>query len=153
MTDVRTTPLLTLTLKVGSIENLGKSPFGERRLAAIAGGSFEGPKLRGTVLENGGSDWLLVRADGATQLDVRLVLKTDDGHLIGMTYRGIRHGDPAIMARLNRGEAVDPSTYYFRIAPFFETASDKYGWLNRIVAVGLGHRQPSGPIYRVFEVL
>ena len=153
MTDIQTTPLLTLTLKVGSIENLGKTPFGERRLAAISGGTFEGPKLRGTVLENGGSDWLLVRPDGATQLDVRLALKTDDGHLIGMTYRGIRHGDPAIMAKVNRGEPVDPSSYYFRVAPFFETASDKYGWLNRIVAVGLGHREPTGPVYRVFEVL
>lgn len=153
MTDIRTTPLLTLTLKVGSIETVGKTPFGERRLAAISGGSFEGPKLRGTVMEAGGSDWLLVRPDGATQLDVRLALKTDDGQLIGMTYRGIRHGDPEVMARVNRGERVDPASYYFRIAPFFETASDKYGWLNRIVAVGLGHREPQGPIYRIFEVL
>lgn len=153
MSDVRTAPLFTVSLRPGPAQPLGQTPFGERRIAPILGGSFEGPKLRGTVLESGGSDWLLYRPDGATQLDVRLALKTDDGHLIGMTYRGIRHGDPAIMARLNRGEPVEPDSYYFRIAPFFETASDKYGWLNRIVAVGLGHREPAGPIYRVFEVL
>ena len=152
MSDVRTAPLFTLTLKPGPAQGLGHTPFGERRVVPILGGSFEGPKLRGTV-EAGGSDWILFRADGATQLDVRLTLRTDDGHLIGMTYRGIRHGEPAIMDRLNRGEPVAPDSYYFRMAPFFETASDKYAWLNRIVAVGLGHREPHGPIYRVFEVL
>lgn len=152
MSDIRTSPLFTLTLKPGPAQPLGRTPFGERRIVPVPGGSFEGARLRGTV-EAGGSDWLLSRADGATQLDVRLTLRTDDGHLIGMTYRGIRHGDPAIMDRLNRGKPVAPDSYYFRIAPFFETASDKYGWLNRIVAVGLGHREPQGPIYRVFEVL
>ena len=151
--DVRTTPLFTVTLKVPKIQNLGRTPLGERRIGIIAGGSFEGPKLSGTVEEAGGADWILARPDGALQLDVRLTLKTNDGHLIGMTYRGLRHGPAAVLDRLNRGEPVDPSEYYFRIAPFFETASDKYGWLNRIVAVGLGHRLPEGPVYRVFEVL
>lgn len=150
--DVRTTPLFTITLKVPKIQNLGKTPLGERRVAVVAGGSFEGPKLSGTV-EEGGSDWILVRPDGALQLDVRLTLKTHDGQLIGMTYRGFRHGPAAVIDRLNRGEKVDPSEYYFRIAPFFETSSEKYGWLNRIVAVGLGHRLPEGPVYRIFEVL
>ena len=150
--DVRTTPLFTVTLKVPKIQNLGKTPLGERRVGIVASGSFEGPKLSGTV-EEGGSDWILVRPDGALQLDVRLTLKTNDGQLIGMTYRGFRHGPPAVIERLNRGEPVDPSEYYFRIAPFFETSSEKYGWLNRIVAVGLGHRLPEGPVYRVFEVL
>ncbi|HEX7967166.1 MAG TPA: DUF3237 domain-containing protein [Stellaceae bacterium] len=150
--DVRTTPLFTVTLKVPKIQNLGKTPLGERRVAVVAGGSFEGPKLNGTV-EEGGSDWILARPDGALQLDVRLTLKTQDGQLIGMTYRGFRHGPAAVIDRLNRGESVDPSEYYFRIAPFFETSSEKYGWLNRIVAVGLGHRLPEGPVYRVFEVL
>ena len=118
----------------------------------MTGGSFEGPKLRGTV-EPGGSDWILARPDGALLLDVRLSLKTDDGALIGMTYRGYRHGPPAVIERLNRGEAVDASEYYFRTVPLFETAAAKYDWLNRIVSIGLGHRPPEGPIYRVFEVL
>lgn len=152
MTDIRTTLLFNLELKVGEIQPLGKTPLGDRRVAVVEGGSFEGPKLKGTVLK-GGSDWLLSRPDGALQLDVRLTLKTHDGHLIGMIYRGYRHGPAAVMDRLNRGEKVDPSEYYFRTAPFFETSSEKYGWLNRIVAIGTGHRLSSGPVYDVFEVL
>ena len=70
-----------------------------------------------------------------------------------MTYRGIRHGPPEIIERIGRGEDVDPSLYYFRTAPFFETASEKHGWLNRIVAVATGRRRGSGPVYDVFEVL
>lgn len=152
MAEIRTTPLFTLRLKVGTVQALGKAPLGERRIAPVLGGRFEGARLNGTV-EEGGSDWLLIRPDGVTQLDVRLTLKTDDGHLVGMTYRGYRHGPAAVMERLNRGETADASEYYFRTAPFFETASEKYGWLNRIIAVATGHRPPEGPVYDVFEVL
>lgn len=152
MSDVRTALLFTATLRVTTVQNLGKTPLGDRRVAVVAGGSFEGPKLRGSI-EEGGSDWIIGRPDGSLQLDVRLTLKTDDSHLIGMTYRGFRHGPAAVIDRLNRGEPVDPSEYYFRTAPFFETSSEKYGWLNRIVTVALGHRLPDGPVYRVFEIL
>jgi len=152
MAEIRTAHLFTISLKVGEIQGLGRTPLGDRRVGIVDGGSFEGPKLKGTVLK-GGSDWILVRADGATQLDVRLTLKTHDGDIIGMTYRGVRHGPPAVMDRLNRGEKVDPSEYYFRTAPVFETASATYGWLNRIVAVATGYRLPEGPVYHVFEVL
>ena len=151
MAELRTTHLFTVTFKVGAIQNLGRTSFGERRVAVVTGGQFEGPRLRGTV-EEGGSDWILVRPD-ALQLDVRVTLRTDDGALIGMSYRGYRHGPAEVLDRLNRGETVDPSSYYFRTAPFFETGSDKYGWLNRIVAVSTGHRLPQGPVYEVYEVL
>jgi len=70
-----------------------------------------------------------------------------------MTYRGFRHGAPDVMDRLARGRPVEPSEYYFRIAPWFETGSEKYGWLNRILAVGTGHRLAAGPIYDIYEVL
>ena len=80
-------------------------------------------------------------------------METDDAQLIGMTYRGTRHGPREVMERIARGETVSPSEYYLRAAPFFETASEKYGWLNRIVAVALGHRLPGGPVYQVFEIL
>ena len=84
---------------------------------------------------------------------MRATLQTDDRHLIYMTYRGVRHGPPAAIERLNRGEPVDPSEYYFRTAPFFETGSPTYGWLNRIVAVATGERLPTGPVYTVYQVL
>jgi Protein of unknown function (DUF3237) len=152
MVEISTTHLFSVSLKVTEIQNLGKTPLGNRRVAVVEGGSFEGPRLKGTVLK-GGSDWILARPDGALQLDVRLTLKTHDGETIGMTYRGFRHGPAAVIERLNKGEKVDPSEYYFRIAPFFETASAKYVWPNRIVTVATGHRLPNGPIYDVFEVL
>jgi uncharacterized protein DUF3237 len=152
MAEIRTQLLFTIALKVGKLQTFGRTPFGERRIGIVDGGSFEGPKLKGIVLE-GGSDWLLGRGDGVLQLDVRLTLKTDDDELIGMTYRGLRHGPAAVIDRLNRGETVDPSEYYFRTAPVFETASEKYAWLNRIIAVGTGQRLPQGPVYSVFEVL
>ena len=144
--------LFTVRFDVEPPRPLGPTPFGERRIVRIAGGSFEGPRLRGAVLPEGG-DWLLLRADGVLQLDVRATLQTDDGHLIYMTYRGARHGPPEVIDRLNRGEAVDPDSYYFRTAPFFETASGSpYAWLNGIVSVGTGVRHPERAVYDVYEV-
>jgi hypothetical protein len=144
--------LFTVRFGVTAPRSLGKTPFGERRIVQVTGGSFEGPKLRGTVLPEGG-DWLLFRHDGVLQLDVRATLQTDDGHLIYMTYRGVRHGPAEVIERLSRGERVDPSEYYFRAAPFFETGSEKYGWLNRIVSVSTGERVPGEAVYTVYQVL
>jgi len=152
MAEIRTRHLFSLSLKISELQNLGETPLGDRRVAVVDGGTFEGARLKGSVLR-GGSDWLLGRPDGAFQLDVRLTLKTDDGELIGMTYRGFRHGPAPVIERLNRGDAVDASEYYFRTAAFFETSAAKYGWLNRIVAVATGHRPPAGVLYEVFEVL
>jgi hypothetical protein len=70
-----------------------------------------------------------------------------------MTYTGIRHGPPDVMARLGRGEPVDPASYYFRIVPTFQAAEGRYEWLNRIVAVADGQRLPEGPVYQVYEIL
>ena len=152
-TEVRTQFLFTLRLLVGSeMQVLGRTPFGDRRIAQVTGGRFEGPRLRGTVMPGGG-DWILLRPDGVLQLDVRLTLRTDDEQLVYMTYRGHRHGPADVMERLGRGEPVDPSSYYFRTAPFFETGSATYSWLNGIVAVGVGSRVPEGPVYDVHEVL
>lgn len=152
MSDVQTEFLFRATFEVPRIHDLGATPFGGRRIAEVTGGSFEGPKMRGRAL-GGGGDWLLMRNDGILQLDVRVTLETDDGALIYMTYRGARHGPDEVMARLNAGEAVDPSEYYFRTAPFFETSAPAYSWLNGIVSVAKGHRLPEGPVYEVYQVL
>jgi hypothetical protein len=150
---IQTSPLFTITLEVPRIVDLGATPNGNRRIATVTGGKFEGERLRGTVQATPGGDWILVRPDGATVLDVRLTLETDDRQLIYMTYRGLRHGPAEVMARLAKGEAVDPSSYYFRTTPAFETASKKYDWLNRIIAIATGRREATGPVYEVFEVL
>ena len=150
---IQTRHLFTLTIEVPRVVDLGATPNGHRRIATVGGGSFVGDRLRGTIQPSPGGDWLLLRPDGALVLDVRLTLETDDAHLIYMTYRGLRHGPADVITRLNRGEAVDPASYYFRTTPVFETASTKYDWLNRVVAVATGRREASGPIYEVYEVL
>jgi hypothetical protein len=145
-------PLFVMRLKVRPLQIIGETPGGFRRVGVVPGGSFSGARLAGEVLE-GGNDWQSVRRDGCTTLDVRLVLKTNDGALIEMTYRGLRHGPAEVIARMEQGGAVDPAGYYFRIAPLFETAAPQYAWLNNIVAIGTGHRQADGPVYSVFELL
>lgn len=150
---IETRPLFQIRLQVPQVLHIGDTPLGRRRIAAVTGGDFEGERLRGIVVPAPAGDWLLQRQDGVTVLDVRLLLRTDDDEHIYMSYRGLRHGPPEVMARLAAGEAVDPKSYYFRMAPVFETASQKYAWINKIVAVGTGRREASGPIYSVEEVL
>jgi uncharacterized protein DUF3237 len=145
-------PLFTFQIEVKTPTVIGPTPGYDRRIGEITGGRFEGEKLRGKIL-SGGSDWQSLRSDGATTLNVRLVLETDDGGLIGMTYLGMRHGPKEVMDRIARGENVSPSEYYMRATPYYETASEKYGWLNRIVSVAYGHRMTGGAIYQVFEIL
>jgi hypothetical protein len=150
--SARTAPLFVMRLVVPKMISVGAAPGAFRRLGPVSGGKFEGERLSGEVL-SGGNDWQDVRADGSTTLDVRLVLKTNDDALIAMRYRGMRHGPPDVLARIDRGEAVDSQSYYFRISSMFETASETYAWLNRILAIGVGHRLPDGPVYSIFEVL
>jgi hypothetical protein len=132
---------------------LGDTPAGQRRVFTVSDGQFAGDRLRGEVLPQGGSDLLLVRTDGSSQQDVRLVLRTDDGAFILMTYRGVRHASPEVNVRIARGVQVAPTDYYLRTVPFFETSTSNYAWLNKIVSVAIGERLADGVRYEVFEVL
>jgi len=145
--------LMTMHVKVGTPLNIGAVPHGTRRTAPLDGGTFEGPRLRGTILPGGSADWLLLRSDGVLEMDLRFTLRTDDGALISMRSFGLRHGPPEVIAALGRGETVDPTTYYFRTMPRFETAHPAYVFLNRLIAVATGDRRPEGPIYTIHEVL
>jgi hypothetical protein len=100
---------------------------------------FEGDRLRGTVLA-GGDDWTVKRADGVIELDLRITLQTDDGALIHMTFEGIR----------DDGAGGGP---YFRTAPRFETASSKYSFMNRILAIGRAELRSDGPVHLIEEIL
>jgi Protein of unknown function (DUF3237) len=153
MNALKSRPLFEISMTLHPIQEIGRTPAGERRIIPVAGGQFNGERINGTVLAHAGSDLLLLRADGAFQQDVRLTLRSDDGALILMTYRGVRHSAPDISRRIARGETVPRSDYYLRIAPFFETAAADYAWLNTIVAVGVGERLPNGARYEVYEVL
>ncbi len=145
--------LMTMHVKVGALLNIGAVPYGTRRTAPLGGGTFEGPRLRGTILPGGSADWQLLRSDGVLEMDLRFTLRTDDGALISMRSFGLRHGPPEVIAAIGRGETVDPSTYYFRTMPRFETAHPAYVFLNRMIAVASGDRRPEGPVYTIHEVL
>jgi hypothetical protein len=148
---VKTRPLFVLREAVPPLLVVGDTPNGIRRIGLVQDGSFAGERLSGEVVT--GNDWQTVRKDNCLRLDVRLVLKTTDGAMIVMTYQAFRTGPHEVLEKVDKGEVVDPGTYYFRMIPIFETSAAKYDWLNRIVAVGIGHRRADGPIYSLFEVL
>src|SRR5215470_8100095 len=151
-TVMNSRPLMTVRITAAPPQQLRAVPHGTRSIVPVTGGDFEGPRLRGVVLPGGG-DWLLLRSDGVQEFDLRVTLETDDHALIEMRFQGLRHGPPDVIAALGRGEAVDPATYYFRTLPKFETASEKYAFLNRIVTVGSGETRPDGAIHRIDEIL
>jgi Protein of unknown function (DUF3237) len=141
MATPRFVPLLQLAVEVGEIVTLGAVPTGERRVVAITGGTFDSDEgWRGTVLP-GGADWQLLRSDGVLEVDARYVLQDEQGQRVQVVSQGLRHGPPEVIAALGRGEAVDPSQYYFRTAMRFETAAAELVHLNHVVAVGIGARQ------------
>lgn len=135
-----------------SMQIIGDTPYGHRRIYHITGGYVKGLNIEGEILPGGG-DWFLIRPDGTARLDVRLTVKTNDDALIYVTYQGILHHTPTLEKRLIAGETVDWQEYYFRIAPFFETASEKYGYLNHTLAVGVGEADFSGVTYSFYRIL
>lgn len=133
-------------------QELGVTTYGKRRIIPITGGTFEGPNLKGTILP-GGADWQTVRADGSADLEARYTLKTDDGILIYIQNKGIRHAKPEVLARLSKGEKVDPKEYYMRTAAFFEVADGKYAWLNKTVVISTGARMADHVLLKFYRVL
>lgn len=143
---------MTLRCDVEATHHLGRVPDGyDRRVVVGGGGTFDGPGMRGRVLP-GGDDFLTIRPDGAFNLDVRLVLETEDGELIYMTYIGRRNGPPDVMETYRRGAAVAEGEDYFRTIVQFETAAPGLSRLNDILAVGTGRRDTTGPVYEIFEL-
>lgn len=151
MTTLKHKHLLTLELKVdfAAMQNIGQTPFGLRRIVPVSEGIFSGEQLKGLVLP--GADWVLNRHDGVMQIDVRLVLKTDDDELIYLTYQGRFLAGEEAMQRFAKGEVLDSAEYSLAISARFECAG-KYQWLNNVIAVGTGEQTGVGPIYQFFEI-
>ncbi len=127
---------------LGQPIEIGKTDDGTRRIIPIFSGPAMGPKIRGELLGNA-ADWQLTRNDGVTVVDALYALKTDDGVVIQIRNRGLRHGPAEVMQRLAAGEDVDPAEYYFRTTPEFIAPSGKYDWLNKSVFVCSGARYAS----------
>lgn len=144
--------LFRMVLHAGTPQMAATSGGKELRVIPVTGGTFEGPGLKGELVPGTTADWLRLEPDGTSHMDVRLVMRTDKGQHFFMQYSGVRHGPPEVLARLGRGEAVDPADYYFRIAIRFETSDPDLAWLNRLLGVGVGQRPPAGPTYDVYVV-
>ena len=130
--------LYEIEFTLDSIIDVGKTPVGKRVIYPVTGGVFEGPKLKGKVLPIG-ADWLVGLESGTRKLDVNVVLETDDGAIIYVTYTGFNHTN-------------DDGSAYFRIIPIFETSSEKYSWLNHTISVGIGRSKKGGVEYTVYYI-
>ncbi len=140
-----------LRVEVADIQFMGDTHRGNRRMIPITGGTFEGPTIKGTI-QAGGYDWQVIRTDGVAELDARYVLQTDDGALITIVNQGLRRGPAEVMKRLSEGKEVDPSEYYFRSIPVFETADPKYVWLSQSIFVANGIRKPDKVLIQVYKI-
>lgn len=146
-----TQPIFTIEAELDAIMSLGQTPVGERRIIGIRGGTVLGRKFNGRVLP-GGADWQIIRADGAADIKARYTLESDGGARVLVDSVGLRHGPPDVIARLARGDNVDPALYYFRTVMRFETGDPSTDWLNRIIAVARGQRLARAVRLDVYEV-
>jgi hypothetical protein len=147
----RLTVVYRLEITVAPPLDVGETARGHRRIVAHTRGTFTG-RLNGKLVPGASADWQLVQPDGTALGDIRYTLQTDDGHLLYVQSRGIRHGRPEVLARLARGDAVDASEYTFRTSTQIETAAPELDWLNKGIFVGVGGRQPDGVIYETYLV-
>lgn len=141
-----------LRVEVGSPRVLSQGPRGMRRLVPITGGEASGQGWTARVIP-GGTDFQLIVSDTLSELDARYGLETDAGDLIYVQNHAVRAAPPEVMARLLRGEPVDPARIYFRCNPRFETASPALRWIGERMFVGVGVRHPAEVVMRFFALL
>jgi hypothetical protein len=127
------------------------SDLGVRRVIPITGGRFDGPRLKGEILDNG-ADWQIVTDDQSAIVDTRYLLRFTDGALAYLRTYGYRHGPAEVLGRIAQGALVDPAEYYFRMQMSFETSSATYGWLNRSIIVGSATRLADAVVYDAYRV-
>jgi hypothetical protein len=144
--------LARLAVDVGELVSMGPAPLGERRVVSILGGTFEGPRIRGSVLP-GGADWQIARSDGVLDLDAQYTLEEHGGGLVRVVSQGYRHGPRDVLAQLARGEDVDPAQYFFRTIMRFETGAPYLEWLNRTIAVATAERKARRVVLDAYRLL
>jgi hypothetical protein len=152
LSALSTRHLCDLEVELAQPIELGTTPRGRRRMIPIVGGTVTGDRLSGRIL-NLGADWQTIFADGSAELDTRYAMETGDGALIDIRNFGYRHGPAEVLARLARGEPVDPASYYMRTHPRLETGDERYAWLNRTIFLGTGSRHASSVRVTFYEVL
>lgn len=145
-------PFADLQVQVGIPQDVGPGPHGHRRVVPILGGQVQGVGWTARVLP-GGADFQLLLSDTLAELDARYVLETEAGELIYVHNHALRRAEPETMARLVRGERVDPAQVYFRCAPRFETSAPALRWITERLFIGSGVREPSAVLMRFHELL
>ena len=150
--DPRVTLVYRLDATLGAPIELGDIAQGHRRIVPLTGGTFTGAELSGELVPGVSADWQIVLPDGTALGDIRYALQTDSGHLLYVQSRGVRHGSAEVLARLARGEDVDPSEYTFRTSTQIETAAPELDWLNKGVFISVGGRHAGGVIYETYLV-
>lgn len=149
-------PLMTFEAGVrGEIAIARPAKGSKLSVCYFDGGRFAGPRLRGSVLPGGG-DWASCRSADWVDIDVRSLLKTDDGALIYLQYQGLWRAAPGLIGRVvaKGGEKIfRPADHYLRVTARFETDSRRYAWLNGVIAVGIGSRTRTGIRYEFHELL
>ena len=150
--DPSLTRIYRLEATVGEPLDLGDIAQGERRIVPLSGGTFTGPTLNGRLLPGSSADWQLVLPDGTALGDIRHTLQTDDGDLLYVQSRGVRHGSAEVLERLARGENVNANEYTFRTSTQIETAAPALDWLNKGVFISVGGRRPGAVIYETYLV-
>ena len=148
----RLTQVYRLEATLGQPLEFGETPHGHRRILPLNGGTFTGPELHGELLPGASADWQTVLPDGTALGDIRYTLQTDTGELLYVQSRGVRHGSPEVLARLGRGEDVDPNEYTFRTSTRIETAAVELDWLNKGIFISVGGRRPGGVVYETYLV-
>lgn len=140
-----------LEAQIGPAVEFGETGGGLRRMVPILGGRVSG-RLQAEVI-SGGADWQTIRPSGVTDLWARYALRAADGAAVVVTNIGVRRASAEVSARLAAGERVDPSAYYFRSCPAFDTGSAAHRWLTETMFLGVGERWPDCVRLKVFEVL
>jgi hypothetical protein len=144
--------LMTAHVQVRRPIQIGNAQYGYRQAVPIGDGYFAGPSLRGTVIP-GSADWQLIQRNGIADLDVTGAMLTDDGVTIRVSSKGMRHGSPAVIERLARGEVVHPNEYYMRAVARFEAPEGSYDWLNKALFVSWGERYEDKVVIHYYKVL
>jgi len=150
--EPRLTQVYRLAATLGPPLELGETAQGHRRIAPLTGGTFSGPEMSGRLLPGASADWQIILPDGTVLGDIRYVLRTDRGDLLYVQSRSIRHGSPEVLARLRRGEDVDPGEYTFRTSTRIETAAPDLDWLNKSIFISAAGRQAAAVLYETYLV-
>jgi hypothetical protein len=133
------------------VDVAGTLPIGGGRdFTPITGGTVHGPRLSGTVLAGGG-DWSITHGR-VVELDARYLLRADDGSVIDIHNRGFWRATPEIDARVEAGEDLPETEYYYRTSPVFRTDAPAHRWLAESVFVGLARGERGQVCIRFFEV-